>query len=380
MAKRLPARRHFMRKGKRIRYVDGFAIRNSFPDFDVIESDATSGAVLNGRRGPHIPKGEIWIDRRFEDEDDLLLEVHRMELGLDSLPYAQVRRRVIEALCDKDAPVPPFYRRRTVRKGGMTVRFVKGDIVRRHIDPGFIFGGHDLVYDYVPKGEVWIDDRQDPREVPFTLVHELTERRLMNDGWNYADAHREATNVEFGRRRAWLLKDEPPLRLRPFRQSEAYCGPASLKIACERFGREYDEGYLAAVSGAHRLLGTDHDGLVAAVETLGGQCLAAENGTLDEVRRLIAGGAPVIVGWYSPSTPRKTRFDPDKDDVEDHFSVVYHVTDRHVYLMDPEHERGRRRISRRRFERLWWDTDGPDDRRVERWYMAVRFDGLGFDD
>jgi ABC-type bacteriocin/lantibiotic exporter with double-glycine peptidase domain len=178
------------------------------------------------------------------------------------------------------------------------------------------------------------------------------------------------------RRRAIKARRYLPLRMRPFRQTAGLCGPASLKIACSFFGREYGEAYLAKLSGGTPELGTDHDGLIAAAKALGATVEAGAHGSLRLLQRLVSvRRLPVIVGWFSPSTPRKTRFDPEKDEVEDHFSVVYHVTDTHVYLMDPETASGRKKMTVGRFLKLWWDTDGPDDERVERWYMAIDFSG-----
>ena len=154
-----PAGRVMPRTKKRVRYVDGFAIRNIFPDFDLVESHWSSGSVRGDLPTPFIPKDEIWVDRRFKNETRFLLEIHRLEQLKRWWPYAKVRsylkRRLVEP-----GPTPPFIVR-SMRRNALTIRFVRGEIVRRCFDPGFIFGGHDLVYPkYIPAGEVWIDIRQ----------------------------------------------------------------------------------------------------------------------------------------------------------------------------------------------------------------------------
>jgi predicted double-glycine peptidase len=314
------------------------------------------------------------MDHRFASEDGLLLDVHKMELTLRRRTYAEIRSHMRRHLT---SPTPPKGMSvRTRRSGQLTVRYVRGEVVRAHIDPGFIFGGHDLVYDYVPDREIWIDIRQDSREIPFTLLHERTERALMSEGMTYASAHAEATKTELLARHRQLRRNGGGrhLKLRPFRQSEAFCGPASLKIVCSYFGLDYEEDYLAALCNSTRALGTDHSGLIEAAHHLGAWVYAGEEGTLEDLRSFTRRHRlPVIVGWYSPSNHRQTVFVPDRDEIEDHFSVVYGVTDRHVLLMDPETESGRRRIAIDRFLKLWWDTDGPDDRRCLRWFMALDF-------
>ncbi|MCX6570159.1 MAG: hypothetical protein NT006_01835 [Candidatus Aminicenantes bacterium] len=58
-------------------------------------------------------------------------------------------------------------------------------------------GGHDQVYHFVPKNEVWLDDDLGPGELRFVLLHELHERHLMTLGWPYVKAHRSASRIEY---------------------------------------------------------------------------------------------------------------------------------------------------------------------------------------
>src|SRR5688572_30081481 len=72
---------------KKIRFVDGFAIRNVFPDMDVVESWSTTGGWRGDVPTPFVPEDEIWIDRRFRKEKAFLLEVHRIEQLKRHWPY-----------------------------------------------------------------------------------------------------------------------------------------------------------------------------------------------------------------------------------------------------------------------------------------------------
>ncbi len=79
---------------------------------------------------------------------------------------------------------------------GTKVFIVSGMDVRNTKSPEFIGGGHDLVYDYVPKGEIWLDDEVDETDRPFILFHEIYERNLMSQGWDYDRAHNSANKLE----------------------------------------------------------------------------------------------------------------------------------------------------------------------------------------
>lgn len=370
-----PARRARARRAK-IRYVDGFAIRNTYPDFDLVETAETMrrGRNLAGA-APHIPPGEIWIDARFKDESRFLLEANRLDGPLPRVSYAEFREHLKRTLTKKGT-IPELVNR-TVRHGKTRVRYVRGDLVRAWIDPHFIFGGHDLVYDYIPKNEIWIDDLQERDEKPFTLLHELEERKRMRKGRSYPEAHVAATQRELrARRKADRERRGSPLRLRPHRQRPGFCGPASLKIACALFGRDYDEAYLGTLCRTTPGYGTDHVDLVRAAKRLGATATVRTDTTIADLKRLVRDKRlPVIVGWYSPDKPGKTTFDPKFDEFEDHFSVVYDVTDHHVCLMDPQVDSGRKRIPIERFKKLWWDTDGPESRIIHGWCLTIDFAG-----
>jgi predicted double-glycine peptidase len=376
-----------VRAPKKIRYVDAFAMRNLYPDFDVLEEFSPSLQHGKSAPQPYIPKNEIWIDRAFKKETPFLLRVRRAEKKLRSRAgrgrLSEKKLLEVRAALERQfatpGRVPPFVIR-SKKMGTLTVRSVRGEIIRRHVDPWFVFGGHDLVYDYVPKNEVWIDARQDPRDVPFTFFHELHERKSMARGLDYPHAHAlasEAERVLRTKRRA--AHDNGPLVMTPFRQRPGYCAPACIKIVCSHFGREYDEHFLGTLCGTTSAEGTYHADLVRVAKMLGANVRAGANGTVADLRRLILKERlPVIVGWYSPSNPRKWKFDPYKDPLDDHFSVVYHLTRTHVFMMDPELNNGRRKIRIARFLKLWWDTDTPRNGRVNRWYLAMRFDGRKF--
>ena len=61
-------------------------------------------------------------------------------------------------------------------ENAVSVWIVNGRLVRSVFDIDFTAGGHDHVYEFVPRGEVWIDDAIVEKERGFVLLHELHER------------------------------------------------------------------------------------------------------------------------------------------------------------------------------------------------------------
>ena len=97
------------------------------------------------------------------------------------------------------------------KRGNLKIYLVSGRLVRQHFDFNFVFGGHGLVYDYVPKNEIWMDDAMLTKERKYVLIHELYELDLMKKGKKYNDAHDYACAREKEERRrdgvAVYLKD-----------------------------------------------------------------------------------------------------------------------------------------------------------------------------
>lgn len=165
----------------------------------------------------YIPEHELWIDEEAEHDEqvffvDHLLVEHR--LMAQGLPYEQ-------ALVEADRAERKERRRagdiakathngQHLPKGsaahdhlwkklesGVSVWIVNGRFVRSIFDIDFTAGGHDHVYEFVPDGEVWIDDDITEKERGFVLLHELHERNRMRDGAPYNLAHKESSHIEF---------------------------------------------------------------------------------------------------------------------------------------------------------------------------------------
>ncbi len=101
-----------------------------------------------------------------------------------------------------------YYRKAQLKKtlyghqAGYTIYLVDGTYVRNHHTLDFTHGGHDKVFDFIPKGEVWIDNSLPACERVFLVLHEVFEARLMRKGVSYPKAHRQANKLEIQWRQA----------------------------------------------------------------------------------------------------------------------------------------------------------------------------------
>ena len=162
-----------------------------------------------------IPKDEIWLDQEADPDEQRFFVAHAtleralMARGKD---YDTARaagnlaeRRLREKSGDIQKVAPgkslPQAARVHLRLwktlgNGVQVWFVKGRLVRSVFDIEFTEGGHEHVYEYIPKNEIWIDDDCHDDENSFVLFHEMHERNLMADGMDYDAAHEESSRLE----------------------------------------------------------------------------------------------------------------------------------------------------------------------------------------
>ncbi|MBI5077201.1 hypothetical protein HZB94_02370 [Candidatus Falkowbacteria bacterium] len=175
--------------------VDGFKIRNTIDvDFSVIGGHEVY---------PYIDKGEIWFDRAFIKEREHFVKLFEERTRLTKL-YGYERAK--EMLRTKVSPIGnKKLKKQEIKKlkgaKDVEVYLVNGALVRKAFDPSFCFGGHYLVYKYVPKGEVWIDNAFSSQERKYVIIHELHELNLMKKGMSYNNAHDYACAAEKEARR-----------------------------------------------------------------------------------------------------------------------------------------------------------------------------------
>lgn len=176
-----------------LKLVDGFKIRN----YDDVDFSGEGSDVMY----THIPKGEMWLDEVLQDEQDFFFQLHEFERSLleNGIAYAEARKRVCSAFVAncKDKPNVVIKDYSTQSTNNVRVLIVDGALVRKYYDPKFIQGGHDLVYNYIPKNTIWMETAFH-KEYHFTFTHEMYERECMARPykWNYPTAHECALNVE----------------------------------------------------------------------------------------------------------------------------------------------------------------------------------------
>ncbi len=187
---------------KKIKIVDGYKIRNTIDlDFSCVEDNVTC---------PYIPKNEIWFDKLFIKEKKELMDTFIKKRALMKKYDYEKAKEILRSGMDR-IDQKKVHLKLLDKKGALKIFLVSGKLVRRYFDFNFVFGGHDLIYNYVPKNEIWLDDAILTKERKYVLIHELYERNLMKKGMHYNDAHDYACAREREERRhdgvAKYLKD-----------------------------------------------------------------------------------------------------------------------------------------------------------------------------
>ena len=139
------------------------------------------------------------------------------------------------------------------------------------------------------------------------------------------------------------------IKLKPFRQTPGFCGPASLKMVLDYYGISVSEKELARMARYSEKKGTSISGLRRAARRFGLYSFAKDNCSLKDLEFYIKKKIPVIVDWF---------FEDDG-----HYSVVVNINKKEVVLMDPVLRKVLIFVRRRRFPldvffRIWFDFPG----------------------
>ncbi|MCL5018402.1 MAG: hypothetical protein M1416_01390 [Candidatus Pacearchaeota archaeon] len=170
-----------------------------------------------------IPKEEFWIDkerRKGEEKyyiESMLVMNRLMAKGVSQLfrskkaDEAERKERAKSNLMKKAVEMKEHEKdllkliHKKILKEYSTEKLkvwvIDGETVRNLFFLDFTEGGHEFVYPFVPKGEVWIDDDVGKDEIKFVLLHEMHERKLMESGMKYDAAHKSSSEIEYACRR-----------------------------------------------------------------------------------------------------------------------------------------------------------------------------------
>lgn len=145
-----------------------------------------------------------------------------------------------------------------------------------------------------------------------------------------------------------ILKQYTPyifmLKVKPFRQRSGFCGPASLKMVLDYYGKEKSEMDLARFSGCDKNHGVEATGLLKAAHKLGFKGFVKDFAEIKDLRKYVNGKhIPVIVDWFS--------------EIDGHYSVVIAIDKENIYLQDPELGY-LRAMTLKTFNRVWFDFPG----------------------
>ncbi|MEK6760369.1 MAG: hypothetical protein AABX93_00420 [Nanoarchaeota archaeon] len=163
-----------------------------------------------------IPKNEFWIAKEANSGEEnfyahhLLIENRLMKKGMSYdkawliAASAEKRERMKSKLSkklqkiksDKKIVSNNIHKKILEKIGELRIWLVNGEAVRDKFRIDFAGGGHDKVYSFIPRNEIWIDDDLSNNERKFIIIHELKERKLMSKGRKYYDAHYVATELE----------------------------------------------------------------------------------------------------------------------------------------------------------------------------------------
>lgn len=164
-----------------------------------------------------IPKNEFWIDKEYGGDNEkgyfiehLLVENKLMAKGMCYAKAVGIAEQAEKNERKKSETIKKelneIFSNIIIKKihkkllkeysGKLKVWIVNGRIVRDLFYIDFTEGGHDKVYNFVPKNEIWIDDDLSQKERKFVFLHEIHERNLMAKGICYNSAHRESSKIE----------------------------------------------------------------------------------------------------------------------------------------------------------------------------------------
>lgn len=161
----------------------------------------------------YIPENELWIDRENSSGENnffithMLTELKLIEKGMSPDKADDIACVVEEAERHKskkyqlNIDVKDNHNKVKTKKiseiNGISVWEVDGELVRDFFYDSFTEGGHDLVYNWIPEKEIWIDNDVVEKERPFIILHEFVERCFMEKGMVYEKAHMKALANEW---------------------------------------------------------------------------------------------------------------------------------------------------------------------------------------
>lgn len=162
-----------------------------------------------------IPKNEFWIDKEYGRCNEikyyvknLFVESELIKKGKGYDTALDIADKIEKRFRDMNEGIKKRHlkRKEIIQKihskllkkysKKLKVWVVNGRYIRDYYFIDFTEGGHEYVYKFVPKNEVWIEKDLRENERPFVILHEIHERNLMKKGMKYEHAHHSASTIE----------------------------------------------------------------------------------------------------------------------------------------------------------------------------------------
>ena len=134
------------------------------------------------------------------------------------------------------------------------------------------------------------------------------------------------------------------MHIKPFEQSDSFCGPAALRIVLNHFGIKKTEKEIARLAKFKLSTGVEAEDLLRVAKKLGMKGFIKDLSTIKDIRKYLKNEKQaIIVEWFL------------EDD--GHFSVISEIDRENIYLQDPSlgHIRA---IKISRFLRIWFTFPG----------------------
>jgi hypothetical protein len=164
-----------------------------------------------------VPKNQFWIDKDLDPKEYhyfISRFIYETSLISSGKKYKEANKKG-DIFEKKERSKSPEYKKliknnadinkllkKTKKKiikrysENIKVWLVNGNLVRDLFLVNFCEGGHDKIFPFIPKNEIWIEEAISPTERKFIIVHELHERYLMMQGKSYKNGHLGATEIE----------------------------------------------------------------------------------------------------------------------------------------------------------------------------------------
>lgn len=209
-------KKHYLKKdskkfGFEIWVVDGNYIRKN------MDKEFTNFG--QNYRFKFIPKKELWLDKEYskktKEKDFYIKTMIRLDNFLSNGMDYNKAVKIVEIMEKRERAkskyLKKFFKFKSKKKviekihlslikkysfGNLKTWIVDGELVRGLYFLDFTQGGHDFVYNFVPKNEIWIDNDIGLNERKFIFLHEIYERNLMKKGMKYNLAHQKSSLIE----------------------------------------------------------------------------------------------------------------------------------------------------------------------------------------